>query len=328
MRAAIELASRDSTDSANWALRRSDFELGRLAVLRSNEGDALRAIQRELREAQVALRVLGGPGAAPDAPQLGAVSITPTEVGRYSKGVLEELEPLEPGARLEAPAAVGFRVTAAGTTALAGRTLSARVWVDGQPRADYQTDLVLGATPTDETTFDLINPYGRAGLDLDPGAYELQLFVDGATRFTFEWTVTPTPTEPAYTLAASALLERLQADEFACEAPESSDDGTMVACSVTDADDIYYRFDVYHDDADKITYLVLGTVVPSEDVDVTEAAGLYLGYAFRLLYPADLAERAEAWFAKQGTAVNEVQVGGTTIRLFAADATSRDLDIY
>ena len=180
-----------------------------------------------------------------------------------------------------------------------------------------------------ETTFDLINPYGRAGLDLDAGAYELQLFVDGATRFTFDWTITPTPTEPAYTLGASALLAQIQADGFACEAPEADeDDGTKVACGVTDADDIYYRFDVFHDDADKITYLVLGTVVPSEDVDVVEPAALFFGYAFRLLYPAELAERAEAWFAKQGTAVNEVQVGGTTIRLYSTSPTGRDIDIY
>jgi hypothetical protein len=73
---------------------------------------------------------------------------------------------------------------------------------------------------------------------------------------------------------------------------------------------------------------VLGTVVPSEDVDVVEQAALFFGYAFRLVYPADLADRAEAWFGRQGTEVNEVQVGGTTIRLYSASPTTRDIDIY
>ena len=68
--------------------------------------------------------------------------------------------------------------------------------------------------------------------------------------------------------------------------------------------------------------------VPSEDDDVATAAQAFFAYAFRLLYDADLAERAEAWFAEQGTAVNEIELGGTTIRLYNADETWRNLDIW
>ena len=225
VRAAIDLAARDSTDSAGWSLRRSDFEIGRLAVLRSDQAPTLLSIQRELREAEVALRVLGVPRPVADAPDLGAVTVRPIEIGRYSRGVAQELEPIEPGARIEAPAAVGFRVSVAGTDALAGRTLSARVWVNGQARSDYRIDLPLGSEPAAETTFDLLNPYGRGMFDLDPGAYELQLFVDGAIRSGFSWVVTPHPPQPLFALAASAVLDRIRSDGFECEAPAEESEG-------------------------------------------------------------------------------------------------------
>lgn len=287
----------------------------------------MRAIQRQLREAQVALRVLGVPTPVAAAPELGPVSVRPIEIGRYAGGRITELEPLDAGDFFEAPEAVGLRITVEGTAALAGRTLSARLWVDGQPRSDYRVDQPLGSAPHDSTTLELVNPYGRAGFDLDAGAYELQLFVDGATRFGFAWTVAPRPSEPQYLTTAGGFLERIADDGFSCDAPAPEGDATTSICATTDAG-TQFLVNLTYDAADRITIVVLGANAASDSADIEAQSKLFFSYAFRLLYPTDLAERAEAWLREQGTAVNDVELGGTTIRVFGATDTVRNLDIW
>ena len=110
VRQAIDLAARDSTASAVWYLGQSDFNIGRLAELHPEHAATLLAIQTQLRESQVSLRALSQPAPRAGAPQLGSVSVTPVELGRYSGGEFTELEPLTAGASIEAPEAVGFRV--------------------------------------------------------------------------------------------------------------------------------------------------------------------------------------------------------------------------
>jgi tetratricopeptide (TPR) repeat protein len=325
--AAIDLAARDSSDSATWYLGQSDFNIGRLATLRPESGETLRAIQRELREAQVALRVLGVPRPPDAAPELGAVTVRPIEVGRYSGGTINELEPLAAGDSLEAPEAVGLRITVAGTAALAGRTLSARLWVDGQPRSDYRVDQSLGPAPGESTSLELVNPYGRAGFDLDAGAYELQLFVDGATRFSLAWTVTPRPSEPQYATTAGGFLERIAVDGFACDPPAPEGDGRKSICSATEAG-TQFLVNLTYDAQDRITVVVLGANAGSDTADIRAQAQLFFSYAIRILYPPELAERADAWLREQDTAVNDVEIGGTTIRVYGATDTVRNLDIW
>ena len=328
VRAAIDLAARDSSDSASWYLGQSDFNIGLLARLHPDHGDTLLAIQRELREAHVALRVIGTPIPPADAPNVGAITVKPIEIGRYSGGTITELAPLAAGDTFEAPEAIGFRVTVGGTAALAGRTLSARLWLDGKPRADYRVDVQLGASPGEETTLDLVNPYGRAGFDLDAGAYELGIFVDGATRAGLKWTVTPRPTEPLYITTATPLQEQLTADGFFCDPPATLEDGQLKGiCSATQAG-TQFLLNVTYDASDRMTYLILGIIAEDASTDVPAQARLFFGYVVRLLYPADLAERAEAWLDEQGTAVNDVELGGTTIRVYGATDTKRNLDIW
>jgi hypothetical protein len=181
--------------------------------------------------------------------------------------------------------------------------------------------------PAESTTLELVNPYGRAGFDLDAGGYELQLFVDGATRFTLAWTVTPRASEPQYAVTAAAFLERITADGFACDPPTVEGDGSKAICSATEAG-TQFLVNLVSDARDRITSVVLGANAGSETTDIKAQADVFFAYAFGILYPADLAERAEAWLVEQGTAVNDVELGGTTIRVFGATDTVRNLDIW
>ncbi|MBM4409177.1 MAG: tetratricopeptide repeat protein, partial [Chloroflexi bacterium] len=328
VRTAIDLAARDSSDSASWYLGQSDFNIGLLANLHPDHGDTLLAIQRELREARVALRVIGSPTPPADAPDVGAIIVKPIEIGRYAGGTISELAPLSAGDTIEAPEAIGFRVTVDGTTGLAGRTLSARLWLDGTARNDYRVDVPLGASPGAEVTLDLVNPYGRAGFDLDDGAYELGIFVDGATRAGLKWTVAPRPAEPLYILTGTPLQERLTADGFFCDPPATLEEGGLMGICSVSLDGAQFLVNVTYDAADRITSVILGVIAEDAAIDIGAQARLFFGYAVRLIYPPDLAERAEAWLDVQGTAVNDVELGGTTIRVYGATDTTRNLDIW
>ena len=327
VRQAIELAAGDSTASAVWYLGQSDFNIGRLAELRPDHAETLLAIQRQLRESQVALRALNRPEPLVDAPQLGAVAVVPVELGRYAGGEYSELQPLDAGARIEAPEAVGFRVRIAGLSGLAGHNVSARLWIDRQSRSDYSVDRTIDAATPEELTLELVNPYGRAGFDVDPGRYQLQLFVDGATRFDRSWTVEPRPTEPQYQTAATPFTDRLVADGWTCDPPAAEGDGSKFICSTFEGD-TQHLVNVIADARDRITTVILGTITAEGGADVAVAAPAFFADAIRRLYPPDLAERAVAWISEQGTAVNDIEIGGTTIRVFGATPTVRNLDIW
>jgi tetratricopeptide (TPR) repeat protein len=328
VRQAIDLAARDSTASAVWYLGQSDFNIGRLAELRPDHAATLLAIQTQLRESQVSLRALSQPSPRAGAPRLGAVAVTPVELGRYAGGEFTELEALTAGASFEAPEAVGFRVRVAGATALAGHIISARLWVDRQPRSDYAVDREIASDAPDELTLELVNPYGRAGFDLDAGAYQLQLFVDGATRYDLTWTVTPRPTEPRYQTTAKAFIDRFIGDGYTCDPPATEGTATKYICSITDADGTQLLVNATADADDRITTVVLGAITEEGGADVATAAPAFFNAVLRLLYPPDLAERAAAWIDEQGTAVDDIEIGGTTIRVFGADEHTRNLDIW
>ena len=232
------------------------------------------------------------------------------------------------GADIEAPEAVGFRVHLAGAAAFAGHTVSARLWVNRQPRSDYAVDRAIASDTPDELTLELVNPYGRAGFDLDAGAYQLQLFVDGSTRYDLAWTVAARPTEPLYQTMAGSFIDPLIADGYTCDPPATEGAETKYICSSIDADGTQLIVNATGDGQDRITTVVLGAITEEGGADVATAAPAFFNAMIRLLYPPDLAERAAAWIDEQGTAVNDIEIGGTTIRVFGADEHTRNLDIW
>ena len=323
---AIRRAGQDSADSSQYYLGQSDFDIGRLAALYPSQADVLHGIQLRLREAQVSLRVFGSVTPATDAPQPGTITITPVQMKQYSGGVLVAGAPLADGGTVSTTDAVGVRVSIEGADGVAGRTVSARVWVDGLPQAEYNQDVVVkGAT----LTLDLVSPYGRAGFDLDPGSYALDVYVDGARRFQASWTVLPRPDKPQYITTAAPFLETLKGLGFTCDDPATADKKTSVNCSVKDSDETTYIADLTWDTQDRITYVVLGTATPAAStVDVNANGHQFFGYVVKQLYPPDLAATATAWIDRQGTDVDDVDIGGTTLRVYGNDANTRNMDIW
>ena len=323
---AIRRAGQDSTDSSQYYLGQSDFDIGRLAAIYPSQADVLRTIQLRLRETQVALRVFGTTTPAADAPAPGAITVKPVQLKRYSGGVLVEGATLPDGGTVATTDAVGVRVSVAGADQLAGRTVSARVWVDGLPQAEYNQDVVVnGAT----LTIDLVSPYGRAGFDLDPGAYALDVYVDGARRFQTSWTVLPRPDKPQYITTATPFLATLKGLGFTCDDPVTTDKKTTTNCSVKDNDETAYIADVTWDAQDRITYVVLGAVTPAGSaVDVNANGHQFFAYVVKQLYPPDLATTATTWIDQQSTDVDDVDIGGTTLRVYGNDANTRSMDIW
>ena len=323
VQAGLDLAAADTTDTASWYLAQSDYDIGRLADLRPAERDVLLEIQLRLREAQAALRSIGTSVPDEGAPEPESVTVSAIDIGRYAGGDIAEGDGITDGGHISTTDAVGVRVAIDGA-GLVGRHLSARLWVDGLARPEYTTDVVPTAS---STSVDLMSPYGRAGFDLEAGSYALDLYVDGARRFQSTWTVDPRPDRPAFALSASALVDRLTSDNFACAADPPADGRTISRCTGRDGERQFF-VNVTQDAQDRITTIALTARTTGESDPPVRQGHLLFDYLVRLLYPAELADRAVAWIDDQDEAVNDIELGGSTIRVYGATDTDRNLDIF
>jgi tetratricopeptide (TPR) repeat protein len=323
---AVGRAALDSTDSAQYYLAQSDFDIGRLATIYPQQADVLRSVQTRLREASVTLRVSGGVTPAADAPQLGSVTVLPVRLKQYQGGTLVEGPALANGRSILTTDAVGVRVSIPEAATILGRTVSARIWQNGLPVSAFNADVTVKNFPF---VIDLVSPYGRAGFDLDPGTYELDLYVDGARRYQLSWTVAPAPNQPQFALSASALLERLKQAGFTCEEPRVGDTSTTTSCTVLDTDDTTYYADLTSDAKDRVTYLLLAATTPTDNTtnDIKTLSHSFFTGVMKLLYAPDVAQAASDWINDQDTLVDDLEIAGTTLRVFGNDAHARNMDI-
>lgn len=181
---ALEVAHATDLDSNASFFVVADRNIGRLAELWPEEADALTEMQRRLREGQVALRVLGAP--VPQAPGVTLEDVSLSVLRLAETGELEEGTAVADGDSISASGAHGLRLSL--PRPAPGGTLSVELWRNGFRDAGYAQDVDLageGAT----LTLDLLSPYGQAGSDLDPGAYELELYLDGTTVTHLSWEV-------------------------------------------------------------------------------------------------------------------------------------------
>jgi tetratricopeptide (TPR) repeat protein len=321
---ALELAAVDTTDSASWYLGQSDYDIGRLAELHPDQADFLTATRLRLREARVALRVSGR--AVPDgsAPELESTVVQAIDINRYGNGRITEGAPIADGVHVDTTDAVGVRNTTSGPHD--GRTLSARLWVNDLPRPEYTADVdVTGGT----ASIDLMSPYGRAGFDLDPGRYTLELYVEGSRRYHLDWVVDPRASEPQFITGAADLVAALEEDGFTCPPTSAGATASSITSCFGYVDGVLrYQADLTIDDRDRLTYIVLTARSTLAEDPIEATAKRFFGYMGRALYPDALAQRAVRWIGEQGREINDLELGGTTLRVYGATDDTRQLDIW
>jgi hypothetical protein len=307
-------------------LDESDWDLGRMAELHPDRAEQLRSMRDHLREVQVALRTTGRPDVTSDAPALPAVEVRVIDLGRYARGVLTESGAFSDGASVEATDGVGIRVVVPAGSELAGRTLSARMWINGTQDPAYSRDLTLDGSVT---KLDLISPYGYAGFDLDPGVYELELYVDANRQHRQQFTVGPRSEVPQYDVTASILADQVGAAGFDCVPTDATEPGqASTLCSGRFGENgSYLAVTITADDQDRITYLYMEADTYFGEA-VEPVARDFFGFVVDLAFPDDIAARAAEWIEIQGTAVNDVEIGGATLRVFGAEVDRRFMDIW
>jgi tetratricopeptide (TPR) repeat protein len=304
----------------------SDWDMGKLAELHPDRAEQLRSMRDRLREVQVALRTTGRSDVASDVPALPGVEVRVIDLGRYARGELTEGGAFSDGASIDATDGVGVRVAVPAATELAGRTLSARLWIDGTQDPAYSRDLTLDGSATN---VDLISPYGYAGFDLDPGAYELELYVDASRRHRQAFTVSPRTEVPQYDVTASVFVNQVEAAGFECAPTDSTEPGqTSTLCSGRFGENgSYLAVTTTADDQDRINYLYLEADTYFGEA-VEPVARDFFGLVVDLAFPDDIAARAIEWIEIQGTAVNDFEIGGATLRVHGAEVDRRFMDIW
>lgn len=324
-RAVATLAAGQAASSAEL-LNASDWDFRRLAELFPDRAEALRSVRDHLREVQVALRTTGRAEVATDAPALAVVELRVIDLGRYARGELTESGTFADGALLDATDGIGIRVVVPAAPDLAGRTLSARLWINGTLDPAYSRDTTLDGTATE---LDLISPYGYAGFDLDPGAYELELYVDSSRRLRQQFTVRPRSEQPEYDVTASTLVDRVDAAGFDCTPTEATDPGqTSTLCSGRFGENgSFLGVTIAADDQDRITYLDLEVDTYFGEA-IEPVARDFFGFVVELAFPDDIAARATDWIDDQGTDVNDFEIGGATLRVHDAEVDRRFMDIW
>jgi tetratricopeptide (TPR) repeat protein len=174
---AVRVAATSNLATNGFFFDRVDLDLARLADLRSSEAEWLRAAQRRLREARVAIRVRGSGDPDPTAPELATPALA--GLALEDDGSFSELGPIVDGGAIDQARLVGLRLTLPGGADLVGRTLSIRAWAGPTANAGLARE-IQGAA--DVQTLDLVDPYGRAGFPLAGGSWTVEVYVDGATR--------------------------------------------------------------------------------------------------------------------------------------------------
>lgn len=82
------------------------------------------------------------------------------------------------------------------------------------------------------------------------------------------------------------------------------------------------------DAKDRLTFVVMTARTASASDPAADVAPFLFRYVARLLFPDELEGRAVDWINAQGTAVNDLELGGATLRVFGASDTERSMDIF
>jgi hypothetical protein len=193
----LEVARDSGLDSNGLFFLQAEFNIDRLIALWPEQRDALAAMSRTLREGEVSLQVLHQADPAGDPAAIEAtlpVRLVLQHDGTFVPEVYETTYEFASGGTFSKTEANGVRVFLAGSAIQPGTMVSLRVWHDGRIDASSSADKAwdpIGTEGTRYMIFDVLSPYGSAGFPMEPGAYHLEVYLDGNTRSQIDWTVTP-----------------------------------------------------------------------------------------------------------------------------------------
>jgi hypothetical protein len=286
---ALRVALAARLDSNGWFFAQNDHDIGRLAALRPGEAPQLMEVQRRIREAAVAARI-ARPLAAEGSGTISSVGIRSLTLDPDAE--LAEAGVVDPDASIAQDGVAGFRLALTGSDMPAGAIVSVRVWEDDVESPEYRIDRAWPDAAT-QLVIDLVSPYGRMGMPVDPAAYEIAVFVDGAARADHAFEVEA----PTLAISASAFVDALAASDHDCEPPQAAGDGgqstTCVLAGLTR--DTGLEVTVTADAGDAIQRLVLSmplSLTVAESI-VRQTAGTW----FSVLLNPSLAADAQNWIA-------------------------------
>ena len=310
--AALQIAARAQFDSNGWFFGQNDYDIGRLAALHPDEAPQLDETQQRIREAAVSARIgrpIGGDGnSSIDGAVLRALTLD-------ANAELVEAGIVPSNGVVAQDGVAGFRIALTGRDIPDGATISVRVWEDGHESPAYRIDRRWpdGAA---EMTIDLVSPYGRMGLFVDAVAYEVEVFIDGATRASHAFRVEAATLK----ISASDFVEALGNSDHTCKPPLPADGGGQsTTCVMTGLTrDSGLEVVVTADAADSIDRLVLSTPLSLSGAEfiVRQTGATW----FSVLLVPTIAGQAQDWLetAQPG---GSATFGGATLSL---DATAGD----
>jgi hypothetical protein len=251
-----------------------------------------------------------------DVPSLVTLRIAPD-------GSVRESQPVAAGAPSGDPDAVGYRLRLQSSGVRDGSMLSARLTLNGIEDAGYSTDVPWPAGKT-EATVDLLTPFGKAHYAVDPGAYELQVYVEGATVATLSWSV-PAERGPALVLTASQVAEQLKGLSWRCTRATNAE-GLVDRC---DAHGRGAQFTAVLTQNPQTGALVQMQFVATSD-DETPVLGNAQGffkYMLEQLFGTEQGDDLMTWVAERGPEFGQIRARGTWLQSAGEGETKRWMTI-
>jgi tetratricopeptide (TPR) repeat protein len=190
---ALEIAAAQTLDSSSYFFTQADRNLALLADIWPEQQEILDQLLRLLREGKVSLTALQSPipqGEAVELENTALVKVSLDAQGNFVPEHFDSEYEFSSGDSFAATDINGVRLFVLGDGVVDGDVISVRVWINGA--ADYSSalDTVWEPLEGNYMAFDIISPYGQADFDVDPGDYQLELYVNGHTATAMSWTVT------------------------------------------------------------------------------------------------------------------------------------------
>jgi hypothetical protein len=317
LKAAVETAQ----DSGAYGLALSRFYLVQLAEERPDHADRLRAMERRIAEASVAVAVRGTPDVPTTVPAIDSVDLMTLRIS--PDGSVRESQPAVIGVPNSDPDAVGYRLRLRSSAVPEGSTVSARLTIGDIEEAGYNTDLVWPKGQA-EATLDLLTPYGKAHYVVDPGAYRLHVYIDGARVQTLEWSV-PRERGPALVMTNAQVVEDLKSFDWHCS-QETTAEGLTDTCDAHIQGVRYVATLVQVPDTGALVEMQF-QAVSDDTTPVLDNAKDFFKYMLEGLFGTEQGDDLMTWVAERGPEFGQIRARGVWLQSSGEGETQRAMTI-